>query len=85
MKLIMPGWKKVKHDAHNTVYERRVGNALLRAWFHSEPYSCRDAWEPEYRWTIERDKDDFTMTSKGTFESIEEAAQFAEVKLKELK
>jgi hypothetical protein len=81
----LPDWKKIRHDAYNTVYERRIGDAVLTIWYNAEPEAGVGVWMPTYRWMIARDGDDYTMTSRGSYESLEEAAQFAEAKLKELK
>jgi hypothetical protein len=79
MKLIIKGWKKTKDTTYSQHYERRIGNALVKVWW-SDPEKTFP-FCPTYRWTIERDDSDFSVTSRGTYESAEEAAAFAETGL----
>jgi len=79
----MNGWETLRSDGYGQLYQRKVAGAVLTVWAGIDPDEIGPALF-EFHWTISRDADDFTMTSKRTFWKSEEAAEAAEKKLMEL-
>lgn len=80
----MRAWKKTRSDTFNHVWERRFGRNLVTVWAHGDPEDGVGPWFPEYCWTIRMAGDDAEVSSHRTFDSPEDAAKAAEVKLKVL-
>jgi hypothetical protein len=81
----MKGWKKTADDTFNKCWEKRFGDARVKVWAHGDPEDGVGPWFPEYLWTIEKDSEDFSMTSKECFCVPEEAAESAKEMVKKLK
>lgn len=76
----MEGWEKVRDDAYNKCYRRKFGDSIVTVSAHAEEEVGWGGFD--YGWTIESEGDDFSVSSKKTYNSPEDAAKDAEDRLR---
>lgn len=81
----MKDWTKTRDDGYNQVYRRKVGDDTLTVWAYIDPDGGIGAEAFNYWWMIIRKVDDYTITSKRSFNSPEEAAKDVMEKLEKIK